>query len=368
VISLAELIARFRSEDSFAAIELLCQGPDALMAAKAFSEAANQFYWKEKDLVSSIAMGRAGVQQALTAATRCSLADTARASELRGQAKAMAYNLASFTWPGWDEPGIVIGPSDLVTGMDAAKTNLRLGTELKKGPLPMSRAHWILAAHELAAGKHDDARKDFAKACEYADTAGAPADHSLSAGFAALTELLDGAVKSDESTSGLKQRLQEAEARLKTLEDGEMFIQQIHTAARVFGKGSPAINPTIGVDARLARHGGLSYLEVPAVDPRISAAFYESVVGWHLHDRDTDHPKFSDQSGHLLGRWETGRAIHREPGLLPFIYVERIDDVVARVAANGGEIVKPPYPEGNLKVATIRDPAGNLIGLWEKGS
>jgi predicted enzyme related to lactoylglutathione lyase len=54
--------------------------------------------------------------------------------------------------------------------------------------------------------------------------------------------------------------------------------------------------------------------------------------------------------------------------LLPYIYVDRIDDAVARVATSGGEIVKGTYPAGNLWIATIRDPAGNLIGLWQQQS
>lgn len=238
MIPLQDLIARFRSEDSFAVIEMLCREADALATAKLFSEATNHFYWKDKDLVSSVAAGRAGVQHALTAATRCGPGDATVATELRGQAKAMAYNLASFTWSGWDEPGIVIGPSELAIGMDAAKTNLRLGTELKKGPLPMSRAHWMLAAHELAAGKYDDATKDFTRACEYAGTADALADRWLSVGFGALSELLDGTGRPDDSMVAQKQRLHEAETQLKTLQDGEMFIQQIQTAGRVFGKGN----------------------------------------------------------------------------------------------------------------------------------
>ena len=63
----------------------------------------------------------------------------------------------------------------------------------------------------------------------------------------------------------------------------------------------------------------------------------------------------------------TGRVFAREPSLLPYIYVDRIDDAVARIAAHGGEVVKAPYPEGDLWVATFRDPAGNLIGLWQAG-
>jgi len=122
-----------------------------------------------------------------------------------------------------------------------------------------------------------------------------------------------------------------------------------------------------GVGSRLARHGGLSYLEIPAVDVRQSADFYANVIGWNVRGQDTDDPRFSDATEHLIGRWVTGRVISREPGLLPYIYVNRIDDVVAKVAPHGGEVVKPPYPEGNLWVATVRDPAGNVIGLWQQG-
>jgi uncharacterized protein len=122
-----------------------------------------------------------------------------------------------------------------------------------------------------------------------------------------------------------------------------------------------------GVSACLARHGGLSYLEIPAVDARQSAAFYEKVLGWNLRAHDTDDPRFTDPTGHLIGRWMTGRAISREPGLLPYIYVDHIDSGVERVVAHGGEVVKAPYPVGDLWVATVRDPAGNMIGLWQQG-
>jgi len=122
-----------------------------------------------------------------------------------------------------------------------------------------------------------------------------------------------------------------------------------------------------GVDARLARHGGLSYLEIPALDARQSAAFYEKVLGWNVHGHDTDDPRFHDATGHLIGRWVTGRAISREPGLLPYVYVDHIDGAVQRVTAHGGEVVKAAYAEGNLWVATVRDPAGNVIGLWQQG-
>ena len=115
----------------------------------------------------------------------------------------------------------------------------------------------------------------------------------------------------------------------------------------------------------LARHGGLSYLEIPALDPRRSAEFYAQVLGWQIDQRTSDDVRFSDRSGLLIGRWAIGRDASREPGLLPFIYVDSIDAAVALVSANGGEVVKPPYAEGDLRAARIRDPAGNLLGLWQ---
>jgi hypothetical protein len=120
-----------------------------------------------------------------------------------------------------------------------------------------------------------------------------------------------------------------------------------------------------GADASLCRHGGLSYLEIPAIDPRQSAAFYARVVGWKVDDADAQAPKFTDAGGHLIGRWVNNRPIAREPGLMPYIYVNDIAEALSRVAPNGGQIVKPRRSEGDLWVATIRDPAGNLIGLWQ---
>ncbi len=72
-------------------------------------------------------------------------------------------------------------------------------------------------------------------------------------------------------------------------------------------------------------------------------------------------------TGHVSGAWVTDQAISREPGLLPYIYVDRIDDAIEQVEAQGGEIVKAPYPEGNLWMVTFRDPDGYVLGLWQEG-
>ncbi|HZS40475.1 MAG TPA: VOC family protein [Polyangia bacterium] len=119
------------------------------------------------------------------------------------------------------------------------------------------------------------------------------------------------------------------------------------------------------VDAGLTRHGGLSYLEIPAADAGRSAAFYEHVLGWTLQRRDANDIRFADATGHLIGRWVLGRASAAEPGLVPYFYVDQIHSAVERATVHNGEVVKAPYREGDLWVATLRDPAGNTIGLWQ---
>jgi predicted enzyme related to lactoylglutathione lyase len=114
-------------------------------------------------------------------------------------------------------------------------------------------------------------------------------------------------------------------------------------------------------------HGRLSYIQIPAVNVRDSARFYAGVFGWQIRGGGDDHLSFTDATGDMIGAWVTGRAPSREPGVLPYIYVHGIDAMLERVQAGGGEIVKPACPEGDLWVATFRDPAGNVVGVWQQG-
>ncbi|HXM45328.1 MAG TPA: VOC family protein [Bryobacteraceae bacterium] len=113
----------------------------------------------------------------------------------------------------------------------------------------------------------------------------------------------------------------------------------------------------------------LCYLQIPAVDVRQSAVFYEKVFGWNIRRRDSDHPSFDDATGNVSGAWLTGRAIARDPGLLPYVWVDDIDATLALAEAHGGEIVEAPHrdaPDSTSWIATFRDPAGNLIGLYRE--
>ena len=126
-----------------------------------------------------------------------------------------------------------------------------------------------------------------------------------------------------------------------------------------------------GGGAGITTNGKLSYIQIPALDPEVSGAFYRDVFGWELRGTP-EHRSFTDASGELIGAFITSsagdeRAISAEPGILPYIYVNGLDAAVERITSHGGEIVRRPYPEGELWVATFRDPAGNVIGIWQMG-
>jgi predicted enzyme related to lactoylglutathione lyase len=114
----------------------------------------------------------------------------------------------------------------------------------------------------------------------------------------------------------------------------------------------------------------ICYFEIPALDPHKSADFYEKVFGWNIRRRDSAHPSFDDASGDISGAWVTGREIARTPGLMPYIWVDSIEEILKRIAAHGGAIVEPVHPDSpgsSSSIALFADPAGNVLGLHQQG-
>ena len=119
-------------------------------------------------------------------------------------------------------------------------------------------------------------------------------------------------------------------------------------------------------ESRVFRSSGISYLRIPALDAPKAAAFYEAVFGWKI-DVDRAEPSFEDGTGHVIGHFVTELPVAGEGGIRPYIYVDHLDRTLEKVGAHGGEIDAPPYAEGDLWVATVRDPAGNVVGVWQRG-
>jgi predicted enzyme related to lactoylglutathione lyase len=107
------------------------------------------------------------------------------------------------------------------------------------------------------------------------------------------------------------------------------------------------------------RHGQLSYLQIPASDVWRSAEFYESVFGWRI---ERPYPSFEAPA--LIGQWVDDRPPAPDAGPILWIHVDDMEQALERTTTSGGEILEPPSADGPTRIlATIRDPAGNAVGI-----
>ena len=205
----------------FAAIATLAEIDDLDAAASAYAEAMRDAYWSDRDLHVVTGIGYAGVSRLLAEADRS--ADES-AYALRSTAKSILYNLASFTWPGWDEEGIEVTANEAAAGLAAARMNLILAVQLDKGALAESRAHWMIGAHLLTAGDTEGAIDEFERAAFKAEEAAALPEVDLADAFAGLGVYVE---------SGDDARMVAALERLETHEEGGAFVDQVVNARRV---------------------------------------------------------------------------------------------------------------------------------------
>ena len=113
-------------------------------------------------------------------------------------------------------------------------------------------------------------------------------------------------------------------------------------------------------------NGKICYIELPATDVQRSAEFYQKVFGWQIRQRGDGHTAFDDGVGEVSGTWVLGRPAAKAPGLLIYIMVDSVAETVNGVIANGGEIVQPIGADAPEITARFRDPAGNVIGLYQE--
>ena len=98
---------------------------------------------------------------------------------------------------------------------------------------------------------------------------------------------------------------------------------------------------------------------------RESAAFYKDIFGWQIRGGSDAHLSFTDASGDIIGAFITDAMISTEPGVVFYVYVHGLDATLEKMVAAGSKVVRPPYQEGDVWVATLIDPAGNVIGIWQ---
>ena len=114
-----------------------------------------------------------------------------------------------------------------------------------------------------------------------------------------------------------------------------------------------------------ARIGKICYLEIPALDPQRSADFYSRVFGWPLRRHDDGALAFDDTIGEVSGMWVTGRKPATEPGIIVSIMVADAAATSEAIVAAGGEIVESADPDAGEPMALFRDPAGNVLRIYQ---
>ncbi len=113
-------------------------------------------------------------------------------------------------------------------------------------------------------------------------------------------------------------------------------------------------------------NGKICYIEMPATDVARSAAFYERIFGWTIRKRGDGATAFDDAVGQVSGTWVLGRPPASAPGLLMYVMVDSVASSLDAIVAEGGEIVQPIGVDAPEITARFRDPAGNVIGLYQQ--
>ena len=114
-------------------------------------------------------------------------------------------------------------------------------------------------------------------------------------------------------------------------------------------------------------NGKICYVEIPALDIQRSADFYTKVFGWQTRRRGDGSLAFDD-GVEVSGSWVTGRKAWPDPGLLIYIMVDSVEDTVKKATANGATLVQAIGADAPEITARLKDPGGNIIGLYQQPS
>jgi predicted enzyme related to lactoylglutathione lyase len=114
------------------------------------------------------------------------------------------------------------------------------------------------------------------------------------------------------------------------------------------------------------RTGKICYLELPAVDPAVSADFYARVFGWRIRRRGDGAIAFDDTVGGVSGTFLTDRGPAADPRAVVYVMVADARAACAAVNAAGGRVVRESPPDFPEVFAWFADPAGNVLGLYQQ--
>ena len=113
-------------------------------------------------------------------------------------------------------------------------------------------------------------------------------------------------------------------------------------------------------------NGKICYIEIPALDIAISSSFFRRAFGWGLRHRGDGSIVFDDTVGEVSGTWTLKRPPASSPGFIIYIMVDSVATTCDAITALGGEIVQPIGGGPGEVTAHFRDPAGNVLGIYQR--
>ena len=108
------------------------------------------------------------------------------------------------------------------------------------------------------------------------------------------------------------------------------------------------------------------HIELSAVDSKSAGEFYSGLFGWEVKPfAGSDYLTFEAKPGPGGGFNVIDNEHHKAGEIIPYLQVDDIEAMLAKIAARGGKVVvgKSEIP-GEGHFALFEDPSGNVIGLF----
>ena len=121
--------------------------------------------------------------------------------------------------------------------------------------------------------------------------------------------------------------------------------------------------------------GKVVHFEIPYDDGDRARRFYGEIFGWELSEMPgmdytlvvtgPSGDRGPTEAGYINGGMMS-RSAGPATGPVVVMDVESIDAALGKVEGAGGSVVVPKQPVGEMGfTAYVKDPEGNVVGLWE---
>lgn len=118
--------------------------------------------------------------------------------------------------------------------------------------------------------------------------------------------------------------------------------------------------------------GDMAWIDLSVKNATEVKEFYQQVIGWKSESISMgeydDYAMSSPESGETISGICHAQGVNNDlpPAWLPYFLVENIDQSVAQVIANGGELVTEIKSMGDDRYAVIKDPSGAACAIYQK--